>query len=84
MRYDLTDNMTEEMIGRNHHKEKKKIFTQLGLEISKKSQKPLFTSIRNRLHKYDEVVKSQKSFKIVIPAPYQVRDKLQLESSHLK
>jgi hypothetical protein len=32
MRYDLPDNMTEEMIGRNHHKEKEKNFTQLGFK----------------------------------------------------
>jgi hypothetical protein len=32
MRYDLTDNMTEEMIGRNHHKEKKKNFHSIGVK----------------------------------------------------
>jgi hypothetical protein len=31
MRYDLTDNMTEEMIGRNHHKEKKINFHSIGV-----------------------------------------------------
>jgi hypothetical protein len=33
MRYDLTDNMTEEMIGRNHHKEKKKNFHSIGVKV---------------------------------------------------
>jgi hypothetical protein len=31
MRDDLTDNMTEEMIGRNHHKEKKINFHSIGV-----------------------------------------------------
>jgi hypothetical protein len=32
MRYDLTDNMTEEMIGGNHHKEKKINFHSIGVK----------------------------------------------------
>jgi hypothetical protein len=59
MRYDLTDNMTEEMIGRNHHKEKKINFHSIGVENRSKWLIQKSQTLTENLH----LIKSLKSWR---------------------